>query len=114
MLVRSGPSLPPAAICAKWAKGRALASNCRRTGAGRSGENAPGYKADLNVIDLASLELSRPTVAADLPSGGKRLHQAATGYALTMLSGVVTYREGSATGALPGRLVRGARQPSTH
>ncbi len=82
-------------------------------GLGDRGVIAPGYKADLNVIDLASLELRRPTVAADLPSGGKRLHQAATGYALTMLSGVVTYREGSATGALPGRLVRGARQPST-
>ena len=52
----------------------------------------------------------RPTVEHDLPSGGKRLAQRATGYVLTMVSGQVTYRCGEATGALPGRLIRGARE----
>jgi len=68
-----------------------------------------GYKADLNVIDLAALDLTAPTVKRDLPAGGKRLHQGASGYRYTIKSGVVTYRDGEATGALPGRLVRGAQ-----
>jgi N-acyl-D-aspartate/D-glutamate deacylase len=45
----------------------------------------------------------------DLPAGGKRLLQRATGYRATIVSGQVTYRDGEATGALPGRLVRGAQ-----
>jgi N-acyl-D-aspartate/D-glutamate deacylase len=50
-----------------------------------------------------------PEMQYDLPAGGKRLVQRAEGYVATVLSGAVTYREGEATGALPGRLVRGAR-----
>jgi N-acyl-D-aspartate/D-glutamate deacylase len=69
----------------------------------------PGYQADLNLIDFDALQLHVPTVAHDLPSGGKRLTQSATGYRATIKSGQVTYRDGKPTGALPGRLVRGAR-----
>ncbi|MCP3732783.1 amidohydrolase family protein [Sphingomonas sp. MG17] len=75
---------------------------------------APGYKADLNVIDIDRLELEMPKVSHDLPGGGKRLTQQATGYDATVLSGVVTYRRGEPTGALPGRLVRGARAAPAH
>jgi len=71
---------------------------------------APGYKADLNVIDLDRIALHRPSVSVDLPAGGKRLSQKSEGYVATVLSGTVTYRNGEATGALPGRLVRGAKQ----
>ena len=71
---------------------------------------APGYKADLNVIDLDRICARRPTVKQDLPSGGKRLSQSAEGYVATIVSGKVTYRNGDATSALPGRLVRGARE----
>ena len=42
----------------------------------------------------------------DLPAGGRRLLQSASGYVATIVSGQITYREGEATGALPGRLVR--------
>ncbi len=70
---------------------------------------APGYKADLNIIDLAALRLHAPTMARDLPAGGKRLSQRADGYRVTIKSGAVTYRDGAPTGALPGRLVRGAQ-----
>jgi N-acyl-D-aspartate/D-glutamate deacylase len=70
---------------------------------------APGYKADINVIDLDRMELRRPSTKADLPAGGKRLTQRATGYDATIVSGMVTYRNGEPTGALPGRLVRGAQ-----
>jgi len=48
-------------------------------------------------------------VVYDLPSGGKRLIQTATGYDATIVSGVIVSRDGQATGALPGRLVRGAK-----
>jgi N-acyl-D-aspartate/D-glutamate deacylase len=69
----------------------------------------PGYKADLNLIDFGALTLPVPQVRHDLPSGGRRLTQAAAGYRATIVSGTVTYRDGQATGELPGRLVRGPR-----
>jgi len=70
---------------------------------------AAGYKGDLNVIDLDRLSLSRPHVVRDLPAGGKRLFQPSRGYRATIVSGVVTQRDDLPTGALPGRLVRHAR-----
>jgi N-acyl-D-aspartate/D-glutamate deacylase len=70
---------------------------------------APGYKADLNVIDYDALELRAPSMATDLPAGGRRMMQRADGYFATIVDGVATYRNGEWTGALPGRLVRGAR-----
>lgn len=75
---------------------------------------APGYKADLNVIDFDRLRLGRPEVHHDLPAGGRRLLQRAEGYLHTIVSGTVVYHDGRATGATPGRLVRGARpSPAT-
>jgi len=68
---------------------------------------APGMKADINVIDFANLALERPTMVVDLPAGGRRLMQKARGYAATVKAGQITYRNGEATGALPGGLVRG-------
>lgn len=68
-----------------------------------------GYKADINVIDLDNLVLHRPRVKQDLPAGGKRLSQEAEGYVATIVSGVVTYRDGEATGELPGKLIRGTQ-----
>ena len=46
-------------------------------------------------------------MAFDLPAGGKRLLQKADGYALTIKSGAVTFRDGVPTGARPGGLIRG-------
>jgi N-acyl-D-aspartate/D-glutamate deacylase len=68
---------------------------------------APGLKADINVIDFDKLALEAPVMAFDLPAGGKRLLQRARGYRANIVSGAATYRDGEATGALPGRLVRG-------
>ncbi len=70
---------------------------------------APGYKGDVNVIDYDRLHLHPPKVHYDLPVGGRRLLQQVDGYDATIVSGVVTQRRGSATGARPGRLVRGAQ-----
>jgi N-acyl-D-aspartate/D-glutamate deacylase len=74
---------------------------------------APGYRADLNVIDYERLQLLAPEVAHDLPAGGRRLLQRARGYSATIVAGEITYRDGEATGALPGRLLRGAQTIST-
>lgn len=70
---------------------------------------APGYMADLNLIDYDALKLQPPHMAHDLPAGGKRLVQKADGYRLTVKSGAVTFENGEATGAMPGRLLRGSR-----
>jgi N-acyl-D-aspartate/D-glutamate deacylase len=67
---------------------------------------APGMKADINVIDFDALRLRRPEMAYDFPAGGKRLVQRADGYRATVVSGEITYLDGVATGALPGRIVR--------
>ncbi|WP_298285972.1 amidohydrolase family protein [Novosphingobium sp.] len=69
---------------------------------------APGMKADINVIDYEKINSSRPKMVPDLPAGGKRLLQTATGYRATIVSGVVTFENGIATGALPGKLLRSA------
>ena len=68
---------------------------------------AVGKKADVNVIDWDRLGCDKPYVVHDLPAGGKRLMQKVHGYDATIVSGRITYREGQATGELPGRLVRG-------
>jgi N-acyl-D-amino-acid deacylase len=68
-----------------------------------------GKKADINVIDMDALTLHPARMAYDLPAGGHRLVQGASGYAATIVSGTVTRRDGVDTGARPGRLVRGAR-----
>jgi N-acyl-D-aspartate/D-glutamate deacylase len=68
---------------------------------------AAGKKADVNVIDWDRLGADKPYVVNDLPAGGKRLMQKVHGYEATVVSGRITYREGEATGNLPGKLVRG-------
>jgi N-acyl-D-amino-acid deacylase len=69
----------------------------------------PGKKADINVIDMNALTLHPAAMAWDLPAGGNRILQGASGYAATVVSGAVTRRNDVDTGARPGRLVRGAR-----
>jgi N-acyl-D-aspartate/D-glutamate deacylase len=46
----------------------------------------------------------------DLPAEGRRLVQRAQGYRATVVSGVVTFEHGQATGDLPGKLVRGPQR----
>ncbi len=86
---------------------RLTSRTARAVGLRDRGVVAAGMKADLNVIDFDHLRCEAPEMAYDLPAGGKRLLQRARGYTATVVSGLVTYREGEPTGALPGRLVRG-------
>ncbi|MEY4361013.1 MAG: D-aminoacylase [Actinomycetota bacterium] len=67
---------------------------------------AVGKRADINIIDMDALSLGFPHAEDDLPAGGRRLLQTATGYVATIVNGVVTRRHGADTGARPGRLVR--------
>jgi N-acyl-D-aspartate/D-glutamate deacylase len=84
---------------------------CRDTaaavGLADRGVLAPGYRADLDVIDFHALQLRCPEVHHDLPGGGRRLVQRADGYRHTVVRGVETYADGADTGELPGRLIRG-------
>lgn len=68
-----------------------------------------GKKADINVIDMNALTLHPAKMVYDLPAGGQRLVQGASGYSATIVNGVITRRDSVDTGARPGRLVRGAR-----
>lgn len=74
----------------------------------------PGMKADINVIDLGTLGVDSPQVVYDLPAGGRRVYQGATGYRFTLVSGQVVMENGVPTGALPGRLVRAGAQAGLH
>jgi N-acyl-D-aspartate/D-glutamate deacylase len=82
----------------------------RVAGLNDRGVLAPGYRADINVIDFSGLTLGKPFVVRDLPCGGRRLMQQAQGYKATIVAGQVVYRDGVSTGALPGRLVRGTQE----
>ena len=68
---------------------------------------APGYRADINVIDFDNLGVEHPEMAWDLPTGAKRYIQRVRGYRATLCRGVVVAENGEFTGETPGRLVRG-------
>ncbi len=111
----------PTFMLTHWARDRARGERIpleqvvhlqtRRTaqlyGFGDRGLLAPGYLADLNVIDHDALALEPPEMVYDLPAAGKRLVQRARGYTATIKSGVVVRERDEATGERPGRLLRG-------
>ena len=88
---------------------RLTSDTARAAGLTDRGVLKPSMKADVNVFDLKALTLEAPRMVNDLPAGGRRLLQRARGYTATIVAGAVTYRDGEATGALPGRLVRAGR-----
>ncbi len=71
---------------------------------------APGYLGDINVIDMSTLGTPPPCIVHDLPAGGRRLMQTATGYRYTIKNGAVSFVNGEHTGVLSGALIRGAQQ----
>ena len=112
----------PTTLLQHWGRDRAMGRidvefliqrQCRDTartvGLHDRGVLVPGYRADMNVIDFDRLRVHQPELAYDLPAGGRRLLQRADGYRHTLVAGIETYSDGDATGALPGRLVRGAQ-----
>ena len=107
LLAHWGRDRPSGRFDLGWLVRRQTRDTARTVGLLDRGRVQPGYKADLNVIDLARLQLLAPVMSDDLPAGGRRLLQWAQGYEATIVSGVVVSREGQPTGALPGALVRG-------
>jgi N-acyl-D-aspartate/D-glutamate deacylase len=99
-----GPRLPLEFLIAKQTRGTAEAYGLLDRGL-----LAPGHKADINVIDFDALSLKRPEVIYDLPAGGRRLIQRASGYRHTFNAGVETVHNDELTGERPGRLVRGTQ-----
>jgi len=101
---RRGPKLPlETAVMLQTSK------TARLYGLGDRGLLQAGLRADVNVIDFEGLTLHAPKLAWDLPAGGRRLVQTATGYDATIAAGELIMERGEKTGALPGRLIRGAR-----
>lgn len=92
----------------------AVKRQCRDTavlyGLEDRGVLAPGYLADLNIIDMDKIKLGKPWLAFDLPAGGKRLLQKADGYLCTIKSGQVTFKNGECLGIYPGALIRGPQR----
>jgi N-acyl-D-aspartate/D-glutamate deacylase len=90
-----------------------IAKQCRMTAEGVGlhdrGVLRPGYRADINVIDFDALRLHVPDIVHDLPAGGRRMLQRATGYRHTLVAGTEIMADGESTGETPGRLVRGSQ-----
>jgi len=111
----------PTFMLSHWARDRAdglplelvvkkmTSDTARLYGLADRGVVAPGYKADLNVVDLEHLNLRLPEMVFDLPGGARRLVQRADGWKATICAGEVTLEDGEHTEARPGRLVRGAQ-----
>ena len=65
-----------------------------------------GLKANINVIDYDKLRLHAPQMVQDLPAGGQRLLQAASGYTAVIVNGEPVLENDRVTNARPGHLVR--------
>jgi N-acyl-D-aspartate/D-glutamate deacylase len=101
---KRGPTLPIELIVQRMTgDGAALYGLADR------GVLAPGKRADINVMDFASLAVDLPRMQYDLPEGGPRFVQTGSGYLATMVKGEVTRRFDADTGRRPGRLVRPGR-----
>ena len=85
---------------------RLTSANAEAIGLHDRGRIAASMRADINVVDYEALQLQVPEVRYDLPAGGKRLLQRSKGFDATIVAGVLVWRHGEATGALPGRLLR--------
>jgi len=103
----SGDRLP-----VEWIVQRQCAATAALVGLHDRGVLAPGRRADINLVDLDAIGVGAVEMVHDLPAGGRRLVQRATGYRATLVAGHVVMRDGEPTGALPGRLVRGAQPAS--
>jgi N-acyl-D-aspartate/D-glutamate deacylase len=93
----------------EWTVKKQTHDTARLYGMGDRGTLEVGMLGDVNVIDYDRLQLGVPKMHFDLPAGGRRLLQPASGYVATVKSGLTTFVDGEDTGVRPGRLVRGAR-----
>ena len=85
-------------LALEWVVRKQTRDTARLYGLHDRGTLEPGMLADVNIIDYEALQLEPPVVVSDLPAGGSRLVQRSRGYAATIKSGVVTFRDGVDTG----------------
>jgi N-acyl-D-aspartate/D-glutamate deacylase len=73
----------------------------------------PGAHADVVVIDPATVGSEPATLVEDLPGGSARLTAASQGIMRVLVNGTAVVVDGTATGAVPGRLLRSGRDTVT-
>ena len=96
-----GPKMPIELIVKKQ-----TSVNAALFGLHDRGQVTTGKRADLNLFDLDRLSLGELSVHADLPAGGNRILQGASGYLATFVAGEKTRENDQDTGARPGRVIR--------
>lgn len=77
------------------------------------GRITPGWHADLVMFDPATIDHGPERTRYDLPSGAPRLVADAYGITSVLVGGVEVCRDGAATGALPGTVLRSGRDTTT-
>ena len=77
---------------------RATRKNAQLFGFNDRGLIDVGMKADVNVIDYQNLQLGELELVHDLPAGGARFMQGASGYLATVINGQITRRFDEDTG----------------
>jgi N-acyl-D-amino-acid deacylase len=67
-----------------------------------------GWHADITIFDPQTIAPAMPELVHDLPTGAARILQKAVGIKATIVNGTPLMRGGEHSGALPGKLLRGA------
>ena len=70
------------------------------------GQLRPGMRADVNVLDPATVGERQPEMVHDFPGGAPRFIQRARGYKATLVNGHISLLEGEHTGERSGRVLR--------
>jgi len=77
------------------------------------GRITPGWHADLVLFDPATIDHGPERTRYDLPAGAPRLVADAYGISSVLVGGVEVCRDGVATGAMPGTVLRSGRDTET-
>jgi hypothetical protein len=77
------------------------------------GRITPGWHADLVMFDPATVDHGPERTRYDLPAGAPRLVADARGITSVWVGGVEVCRDGKATGAMPGTVLRSGRDTET-